>query len=177
MKVLWSLHFYLNFLQKYTARRVFLYFPFTFAEENLNREKPESPQRWPECIHRILSNCTVRQVWRLCGLAKCCLAPLAGPLTSDVCVFWAAAQSRVQPVSGLGQTKQTKPVQPPKEKHDQDQQTDLNTQEEDKISMTRTAFAACCRRVGSASEVIPGCRLGNWLAKKNRSTVGEAFGR
>lgn len=27
IKVLWSLHFYLNFLQKYTAQRVFLYFP------------------------------------------------------------------------------------------------------------------------------------------------------
>lgn len=35
---------------------------------HLNRKKPESPRRWPERIHRILSNCTARQVWRLCGL-------------------------------------------------------------------------------------------------------------
>lgn len=113
--------------------------PLHFAEEKLNRKKP---QHWPERICRILSNCTARQVWRLCGLAECCLAPLAGPLTSDVCVFWATAQSWVQPVSRLGQTKQTKPVQPPKEKHDQDQQTELNMQEEGIISKTRTAFAA-----------------------------------
>ena len=97
-------------------------------------------------------------VW---STAECFLAPLTGPLTSDVCVFWAAARSRVQPVSRLGQTKQTKLVQPPKEKPDQDQQTDLNTQEEGKISTTRMAFAARRRRVGSALEVIPGCCLGN----------------
>ena len=78
-------------------------------------------------------------VW---SVAECFLVPLAGPLTSEVCVFWVASQPRIQPVSTLGQTKQTKTVQPPKEKQDQDQQTDPNTQEEGKISTTRMAFAA-----------------------------------
>ncbi|KAL7394894.1 hypothetical protein ABVT39_006547 [Epinephelus coioides] len=107
---------------------------------------------------KLHSETGLTAVW---STAERFLAPLAGPLTSDVCVFWAVAQSRLQPVSRLGQTKQTELVQPPKEQHDQDQQTDLNTQEEGKISTTRTALAASRRRVGSALEVIPGCRLGN----------------
>lgn len=78
IKVVWSLRSYLNFLYKYTARRLFLYFPFFSVVEKLNTTVLEWPQRWHECIHRILWTGAVRRLWRLCGLSGCCLAARPG---------------------------------------------------------------------------------------------------
>lgn len=132
------------------AQRLFLYSSIHFERKMLEREAE---------ITTTTKVFTLRQDWKLCDALRC-------SLTNDVCVFKAK----------LGQTKQTKPDPALKTNQAQNQQTDLKIQKEDKITKTRIAFTARHRRFESSSEVISDYYFGNWLAKKNRSAVGEAFG-
>lgn len=171
--------FLTEFPAKIHRANAFPVFPFSFAEKNFKHEtaKVTTVPQWPRCIHRIVPNYTLRTVWQLCDLRLPLLHAFGLTLCpAVVCVFWATSQSWLQPVSRPGQTLQTKLVRSQKKEHNQDQQIDLKTLERDKISTTLTAFAARHRRVGSAVEVIPGCCLGNWLAKINRSAVSPTSG-
>lgn len=79
------------------------------------------------------------------------VAPLDGPLTSDVCVFWVAVRSLEQLVSRLDQLMLTQPSQPPKK--NQVQQTNINAQKGNKVSVTK--FRHGYRGAESALEVNP----------------------